>query len=388
MPSQADKRPVIYLVGTAGNPNYGDELITAGWLRHYARHLPDAEVWLDSPRPGQAAVLLDGLHPGLRCVDTLFHACWNAPTDHPAHTLGFGAQVVTEPGILPREATSVENLGRVDLVHIVGGGYINSYWPHHLALIGAAEGMAARYGTRLALTGAGLIPMAESSREPLAASLAEFDIVDVRDEPTHEVLTHDVARTTMTGDDALLSLGGDPIFGSEGAVRTMLSLQADMLDVPLEQLADYVVRTLKGWGVDQEPITLVECNPPVDSAVLDLLGPQLPHLRLLPFSHLWRGGFPAGPGQRWIATRMHPHLVAAAAGAWGLAVPVSSTYYRTKHDAVARLGSGWTVAPDLGDALPAGSLPGEPFEGRLPALVAAKRKVAERVVVLARADRA
>ena len=48
---------------------------------------PDAEVWLDTPRPGQASVLLDGIHPGLRCVDTLFHACWNAPTDDPAERM-------------------------------------------------------------------------------------------------------------------------------------------------------------------------------------------------------------------------------------------------------------------------------------------------------------
>jgi len=388
MPSQAEKKPVIYLIGTAGHPNYGDELITASWLRHYARQLPDAEVWLDTPRPGQAAVLLDGLHPGLRCVDTLYHACWNAPTDDPAETLAFGARVITEPGLLPREATGVENLGRVDLVHILGGGYINSYWPKHLALIGAARGMAARYGTRLALTGAGLTPLTDTSREPMAASLSEFDVVDVRDEPTHAAFTHDVARTTMTGDDSVLSLGGDPIFGSEGAVRTMLSIQSDMLDVSLDQVADYVVRTLRTWAVDQEPVTLIECHPPVDSAVVDLVRPHLPHMTLLPFSHLWRSGFPAGPGQRWIATRMHSHLVAAAAGAWGVALPVSSDYYRTKHDAVVRLGSGWVVAPDLDDPVPASSVAGEPFGGRLSTLVAAKRKVAERVVVLARADRA
>ena len=81
--------PVIYLIGTAGHPNYGDELITASWLRELARTFPDAEVWLDSPRPGQASVLFDGIHPGLRCVDTLFHACLRTrrPTTRPRPSL-------------------------------------------------------------------------------------------------------------------------------------------------------------------------------------------------------------------------------------------------------------------------------------------------------------
>ena len=31
--ANGEQRPIIYLIGTSGSPNYGDELITAGWLR-------------------------------------------------------------------------------------------------------------------------------------------------------------------------------------------------------------------------------------------------------------------------------------------------------------------------------------------------------------------
>ena len=381
------KSPVIYTVASAGHPNYGSELITAGWLRHLARTAPEAEVWLDTPRPGQSAVLFDGLHPGLRCVDTLFHACWNAPTTGVTETMDFGERVVNDPGLIPREATGVENLSRVDLVHIQGGGYINGIWPQHTALLGAARGIAGRYGARTALTGAGLAPFAGGDTGALSATLADFDVVDLRDEPSHGAVVDAVPHAMMTGDDALLSLGGDPIFGAEGAQRTMLSLQADMLEVPLDQLADYVVRTLRAWGVDQDPITLIECNPPEDTAVMSLLQPHLPQITVLPFSHLWRSGFPAGPGQRWITTRLHTHLVAAAAGAWGVAVPVSSDYYRTKHAALVRAGSGWSVADDLSEPAPAGDAPDAPFKGRLSAMVSTKRRVADRVAMLAKPAR-
>ena len=106
---------------------------------------------------------MDGLHRGLRCVDTLYHACWNAPVSTPAETIDFGAKVIDEPGLIAREATGVENLSRVDLVHIVGGGYINKFWPQHLALIGAARGLRKRHGTRTAMTGAGLMPFVPGS---------------------------------------------------------------------------------------------------------------------------------------------------------------------------------------------------------------------------------
>jgi hypothetical protein len=381
------KPPVIYLIGTAGHPNYGDELITAGWLRQLARTAPDAAVWLDTPRPGQSAVLFDGIHPGLRCVDTLFHACWNAPTDDPGETIAFGHRVIGEPGLLPREATAVEMLEHVDLVHIIGGGYVNHIWPHHLALVGAAQGIAARYGARTAMTGAGLTPLVPGSAGPLGAALLHFDVVDVRDEASHVAIRNLVPHATKSGDDAFLALDGGQVFGSEGAVGTMLCIQSDLVQLPLPDLADYVVRTLQAWGVDHEPVTLVECLPPDDALVMPLLEQHLPELRLLPFSQLWRSGFPAGPGQRWISTRFHAHLVAATAGAWGVAIPVSQDYYRTKHDSLLQLGSGWALAQDLVDPLLPPSSPVTAFGGRLSTLRAAKRQVTERVAGLVKAGR-
>lgn len=46
------------------------------------------------------------------------------------------------------------------------------------------------------------------------------------------------------------------------------------------------------------------------------------------------------------------HLVAAAAGATGLAVSVSRAYYTPKHRSLIDLGSGWTMSDADEDALP------------------------------------
>ena len=74
-PAPASTAPV-YLVGSSGHPNYGEEFATAAWLRHLAEARPGAEVWLDCPSPAMASHLFHGLHPRLRVTDSLFRLAW------------------------------------------------------------------------------------------------------------------------------------------------------------------------------------------------------------------------------------------------------------------------------------------------------------------------
>ena len=373
--------PVIYLIGTCGNPNYGDELITANWLRLLARAMPSAEVWVDTPRPGQSAVLHGGLHPKVRFVDTLFHACWIAPSDDPEQVMSFGDQVVGDPGLLPREATGIEDLSRVDLVHILGGGYVNSHWPRHLALVAAAESMSRRYGSRLAMTGAGLTPIAKESQQSVCDVLGKFDVVDVRDQPSLDLVAETVSHATFTGDDAFLDVGLDRL-DPRSQMKTLVSIQSDLLSVPLEQIAEYVVRTLQHWNVDQTPVTLVECLPPDDTAILQLLQPRVPNIGVLSFSAMWRRGFPAAPRARWITTRFHPHLVGAAAGAWGVVLPAGGDYAMTPEKTLIDAGSGWATAEDLETPITASRKVITPYGGALTSIQAKKKQVADHVLEL------
>lgn len=369
---------VVYLVGTAGNPHYGDEVITAGWLRYYADRFPDAEIWLDTPRPGQTAVLHSGTHPNLRCVDTLFHAAWNAPSEDPQECLEFGRQVIDEPGRIPREASGVAVARRADLVHVLGGGYINGLWPKHLTLLGAAARLAEVAGARSAVTGAGLTPAVPGSGQLLAELCSGFDVVDVRDEPTAELLAGAVPGLTATGDDAFLDLQRQRI-DSRSKAAAVVEVQSDLIDAPLEDLADYVVRSLRSWGLDQQEVLLLESLPPNDLAVREMLAPHLPRLQIMPFEPLWHGGFPLVPSQAWITTRFHSHLMASAAGAWGVALGASPVI-ASQHESLLAQGSEWALVTDLGSEAPKGHPTRDPFSGRFAGLVSAKRQVADTVV--------
>ncbi|MFI1462676.1 polysaccharide pyruvyl transferase family protein [Nocardia carnea] len=332
---------LYYLVGPAGHPNYGDELITAGWLRHLADIAPDATVWVDTHSPGPAQVLLGDLHPRVRFTDTLWRLCWEAPTDDPWQVAAWVRRAVSDPGLAPRWDRGIALLHRADVIHLLGGGYINRIWPRHIGLLAGAAAVGCTSGARCAATGLGLFPEPAGTSQLVQATSAEFAITEVRDRRSAE----------LSG----IELGADDAFLAQPAIRrdeenprdVMLCLQSDLLDMDINALAASVLRILHAWRIPPERVGVVEAIPGVDRRVFDLIEHQLPGARFYPFVEIWERGLPVSPGQTWLSTRFHMHLVAATAGANGVAIPISSDFYATKHRSLTELGSGWTILDDL-----------------------------------------
>ncbi len=353
----------IYLVATSGHPNFGDELILRSWLRFLAAHEPHAEVWVDCPAPGPTAPLMRDEHPGLRTTDTLYRLCWEAPSDDPRVVAEFVGRALEEPGEAPRWIPGIDVLRRSDVVHVLGGGYINDVWPRHHGLVAGAAWMSRR-GARVAATGLGLQPAGDAAHEVWQASAAAFDVLTVRDETSLKVVTADAPRATLAPDDVLLSAPSDVLDASSAdAPDVMVCVQTDMLDGDFADVVSFVRTTLQGWGVGKgDAVGFVECIPRVDRAIYDALRGELPEARFYSLWDLLAQGLPARPGQRWISSRYHPHLLAAQAGASGVALSLSDDYYSVKHGAVTALGSGWTLATtESADVTPGGP-------GRLPSL--------------------
>ncbi|MFC5946901.1 polysaccharide pyruvyl transferase family protein [Pseudonocardia lutea] len=347
-----DRRPLYHLVGAAGFPNYGDELIAAGWLRHLARTAPEADVWLDCPSPGTAATLLDGLHPRVRCTDTVWRLCRAAPEGGPRETAAWVCGAIADPGLAPRWVAGVELLRRADVVHVIGGGYVNGLWPRHAGVLAAAVAATEHSGGRAVATGQGLTPEADGAGPQLRSLLERFALVEVRDEASARLLDR---PGTLGLDDAFLPAAAVPAVTE--APEVVLCLQSDLSERPADALATFVLGALRRWEVDPEQIAVVEGIPGQDRVVYALLEHDLPGARFLPFDRVWRGGLPVAADQTWISTRFHPHLVAAAVGAGGLAVSLNGDYYPTKHRSLTTLGSGWELVTDL-DTTPDRPAPG------------------------------
>lgn len=263
-----------------------------------------------------------------------------------------------------------------------------------------------RGAVRLLATGMGLAP-AGLYDESMHRIWPRFDLIDVRDEASESIARTAVGgdgaeasgaatRITYSGDDAWVVLASGDLEdnglgageGTPGRDRPIvLCLQGDLLagrdaeggtdesreshesdahsgaEDPVTEasvtedsaaaLADAVIDVLRGWEVDGRPVSgrdiaVVEAIPHVDVRVWHRIEHRAPDLAegayVVRFAELWDRGLPARPGQRWLTTRFHPHLIAAARGASGVALDVHvHGYYSVKHGSVVAAGSRWPV---------------------------------------------
>lgn len=367
-------RRLIYLVGSAGYPHYGDDRVAAAWLRHLAATEPDADVYLDCPNPGGAQLYLGDLHPRVRFVDTAFRIALAGPADDVEEIAGFGAQAARQPGFgYAHRAVGVELFQRADVFHVIGGSYVNAIWPHHLAVLAMGATLATEHGVRVAATGQSLVPT-DASAELLTRLTGDYTLVDVRDPESAALVDHD--RLRETGDDLLLACD-DGDFDGRDSPSTMMCLQSDLVDGEVEALATTALETAKAWGLKPERVGYVEAIPGQDRVVFEMIESELPGIRFYPFAEIWREGIPARRGQRWLTTRPSMHVVAAAAGAWGVAVPVKAGYDDVAHrDLVAR-GSRWAIGTP-GEVAP--EMHGEKgFGTALEGLLEAKKGLVEEI---------
>ncbi len=379
---------VVYLVTTAGFPNFGDELIVEAWLRHLAVRRPFARVVVDSPRPGQAALLLRHANRRAEFVDTVWSLALYAsgrdagPEVDPEAPWEWVAESTSRLGVAPREGDGVELLLRANTIHIVGGGYLNAVWPHHVALVAAVAEVARTTGAQAIATGAGLTPgFTGRALDRFRADAQAFDVFDVRDRPSADLLGA-VPGASFTGDDAWLSprLHRRPRDGS-GDTGVVLCAQSDLTDdfrwrgrTGVAALTDFVAATLDAWEVDGSDVTVVECIPGLDVQIAERLGDRLAGSARIPFLQAWRAGLPLDRPQTWLSTRFHPHLLAAASGASGVAVVSKPDYYGTKHGSLVDAGSQWTVF-DGGD-----DVPPRPTDGGFPADTTARNRAAKKAL--------
>lgn len=349
-------RKIRYLISPAGVPNFGDELITRSWLRYLAEVEPDSEVWLDCISPSRASHLFYDDHPNLHITSTAWSLVWNA--QDAVGITEYGEQRALVAKWVRKLGTPKEDLGIIrmleaDSIHLLGGGYINDRWEANHALLPYMASVAKEVsGMELFATGLGVAPWDEGDpRLPvLRNALSGFDYVSLREGQSAEL----VGTGKVGSDDAWLAFAPECDKGlmfAKGkrddleayASRAYVAIHPTVSEVGGAYVMGRVVDALLASGVDpHEGITLVEAITPDDSRYLDeLRDAWAGEVTLLPFSVLWREGFPGGKDAVWITSRYHMHLVGAATGARGVAVMGGDGYYDIKHGALLDAGTGW-----------------------------------------------
>ena len=341
----------LYLVGTSGNPNFGDELITASWLGFLALNAPAAVVWLDCPRPGAAQLLFEGLHPKLRITDTLWRAVLDADRLRPAEVGQRVTHLVRRLGS-PNYDMGLVRLRQAGSLHLLGGGYVNAVWPHHAALICGMKAVKELTGARLYATGQGLMPLAGTVQET-AVLFSGFDHVTVRDAESAEALS-----LPLGVDDAFLGARMDTPWTAHSQPAMNVCIQSDMIDAGrFDRIVAAARLQIQAALAQGRSVNYLEAIPGVDRPAYDQLSDLIAEENFHPFTRVWAEGIPAGPDQAWLTTRFHFHLLASAGGSPGIAYAAREGYYDVKHTSLIRLGSGWALDTPLSPstALPQGN---------------------------------
>ncbi len=366
-------RPLHYLVAPTGAPNYGDELIAATWLRHLAEIAPDADVVLDCLNPIGITEAVQRANERLHPTTALWQLCfrhWEQGAEAAVSVDG----VVRDPGSATVDIEdlleSLELLREADTVHILGGGFLNGIWPGFLGLLGGVAAAAEVSGGTAAMTGQGMCPQVGGVDDLYAEFLARFDVVDVRDTPS-AAFVGDAA--ICSGDDAFLAPEADT--NPRDAPEMMVSVQSQLSGLPTHAVVELVAETAAAWDISD--IGLLECIPDEDRDLLAMVEKEIPGIRRYPVHEVLEHGLPVAPGQVWLSTRFHPHLVAAAGGASGVAVNINGDYYGTKHRSLIERGSGWTLLekPTVAPRPSGGGF----GAARIAELRAGKRAVADRI---------
>ncbi len=358
----------IYLVASGGNPNYGDELIVAAWLRFLARVRPDSSVWLDCPQPGTASSLFAGMHPGFQATNTLWRLCSDAPDQLAPAVWEHVSNIMTHGGT-PLDDVGLITLVQADSIHLLGGGYVNAVWPDHVGLVAGMAAARNLNGSRLVGSGLGLMPLPENA-DVLAKTFADFSAITARDNASAEFLGLETGL-----DDVFLGLLHELSRSKDSpqvrarAKDVMLCVQSDLTDEPtfcrLRDKLRVVVEEACAKGLS---VGYVEAIPGTDRRMFDALEGLIPEENFVPFIHVWSDGLPVRRGQKWYTSRFHPHMIAAAAGAKGVAIGILDDYYDVKHRSLLDLGSGWTYTSARSDfelPEPTGSPAFEPAAARL-----------------------
>lgn len=360
----------LYWVAEPGYPNYGDELIAAEWLRYVARVRPDVPVYVDCARPGPAAAILRNIHPHAVFVDTLARLTFELPTQEFEPEAAEGEEPCRAACIARAVVAALEDEGRaaryaagiavlrdeVRGVHYLGGGYMNGAWQENLARLALAPWARAK-GLPVVGTGLGFAPLEGATAEFAQTCARSFTALTVRDRASFTALRA-VDAVGLAPDDCFVNALEGVYRPDDGIPAVMVSVQGDMVE-DKKALHRHVLAILTAWGVKPgSAVGVVECNPYIDCEIMPVLEAAGYTCLLYPAAHLMTQGFPARPGQLWISTRYHPHLLAAARGCSGCYIPLGSAYYRYKHEAVLRMGSHWTAAP-IGEEIPD---PGKGFE--------------------------
>ena len=328
----------IYLVGTSGYPNYGDELILKNWVSFIINQYPNAELWLNVPFP---TIIQTYFQQGnIKVTNTIWRLINEYCCEDHSDFFNIIQEKICYLGT-PHYDLSLLNLRNIDIFHIIGGGYINKIWPHHLGILYSAVILKKQFNIKIYGTGLGLMPAITSS-EHYKELIKQFDYFEVRDAESANFL-----NIQLGYDDAYLNnlnqRSNNPDW-QERIPDVLICVQNDTID---KEKFNTVVQIIRERIVEHQRqgliIGYIEAIPGQDRIAFELLQDLIQPHHFFNAAEVITYGLPIKENQIWYSTRFHHHLEASLFGLKGVAVSLNPGYYDIKHNSLLKNGTGWAI---------------------------------------------
>lgn len=197
----------LALIGAIGNPNTGDEAICETWIQNYQNIFEnDCTLYVFTKKSSYTSLINRHPHMDIIPIDMLHTAIQSLEPTREVYEY-FINQTVERTNNSDYDPFSyfMHNIvNEVDGIHIIGGGYINSFWPDMLYEILLLIRLAKLYKKRIILTGQTIGPIIEDEYDWVIREIIEScDLLDLRDEANLEFVRQcQISQLHISVDDA------------------------------------------------------------------------------------------------------------------------------------------------------------------------------------------
>ncbi|MEB6222349.1 polysaccharide pyruvyl transferase family protein [Pantoea anthophila] len=336
--SAPHKEKCFYLISACGMPNFGDDMLTRGWINTIKRSHPDAIIYIDAVDPVVAASLFDGVI----CVNYLWQL---------AQALGHEGSIeekLADRYMLPtRERLMLALFSHVDSMHLLGGGYINDLSGGNWRLIELIAYFSKENAFPCYATGLGLQPLSTESAARIAPFISQYTLFDVRDFASFNALDSIMpGQVSFIGDDYFCfpfsetaSINENEIPSLRLCINDELSVDNSSNQILLNIIEDSITTFSELYP--SSPIFFYEFRPGFDGVFWKEISKKYSNIQMIFFEQAWSDGLSVSKNDFFITTRFHFQLIISSLGLRGVSL-YWNDYYKNKFDSLKPV-SHWTT---------------------------------------------
>ena len=333
------------LIGGAGAPNFGDELIVKGWKNFFVENnIPGKFIFYENLEKNshnmhyelfekQNIIFSDGLVKVAKAV---------AKKDFWLQIIR-GFNFLKNDGFSKYKEFNLASLLEADTIHLHGGGYLNSYDPEKGFYIGLLAALKEHYPLkRIFATGIGFGPFNEVPKDlivDLDKIFSYFNFFELRDIHGYQFLSKrfSSARFLFGLDDCYLFKSKDLIdkYSSDNHIKRLyLSLiKYNVASFP-ESFWENILKKSKEF----DEVVFFESYPWQDLDVINYTKKYIPNVKVLSVYDSLKHGIAISKNDFVITSRFHIHFIFARLGVNGIYLQ-DSQYYSIKHASIIHRGS-------------------------------------------------